>query len=247
MSKVIKREGLTDAQKYKILSDYSNGVSVRDISKEMGRDRKYISNFIQQTLKGMNTVRETNDLIVGTSATKMTMQKGINPTKFLTSDFLSLIETNGEAYAYYFGKTNDNTFALVQSGLNKGIAPNLKKQTKDYVYRIRGQFLRDIPEIKAIIKEERDKRVKECNVEKAHVQIDLLTQIEELKELCVDDSKQRVNLLKAIEMLGRTIGAFTDRVETVETDARSGLEILMERVKQENSGDVPIYEQKEDI
>ena len=245
MSEVIKRTGLTDAQKYKILLDYSKGVAVRDIAAEVGRDRRFISNMIQQTLKEMNTIRETNDLIVGTSETKMTLQRGINPTKFLTQDFLSLIETKGEMYAYYFGKTSDNVFALKQSGLDQGIAPNLKQQTKQYVYRIRGQFLREIPEIKIIIKEELDKRIKESGIEKPHIQMELLTQIEELKELCVDDPKQRVNLLKAVEMLGRTIGAFTDRIETVETDARSGLEILMEKIKQENSGDVPIYEQKE--
>jgi len=243
LNEVIKREGLSDAQKYKILSDYSKGVPVRDIAKEVNRDRRFISNMIQQTLKEMNTIRETNDLIVGTDDTKMTVQQGINPTKFLTSDFLSQIESQGEAYAYYVGKTNDNTFALAQSGLDKGIAPNLKKQTKDYVLRIRGQFLREIPEIKAIIKAEYDKRLKECNIEKPHIQVELLAQIDELKEICTDDPKQRVNLLKAIEMLGRTIGAFTDRIETVETDARSGLEILMEKIKQEEG--VSAYEQKE--
>jgi hypothetical protein len=67
--------------------------------------------------------------------------------------------------------------------------------------------------------------------------MELVNQIEELKELSVNDTKHRVNLLKAIEMLGRTIGSFTDRVEVEETDAKSGLEILMAKVKGE------IYEQ----
>ena len=46
-------------------------------------------------------------------------------------------------------------------------------------------------------------------------------------------------------MLGRSIGAFTDRIETQETDAKSGLEILMERAKSE-VGEVTVYEQEED-
>ena len=41
-------------------------------------------------------------------------------------------------------------------------------------------------------------------------------------------------------MLGRSIGAFTDRVETIETDTRSGLEILMAKAKGE------VYEQEKD-
>jgi hypothetical protein len=37
-------------------------------------------------------------------------------------------------------------------------------------------------------------------------------------------------------MLGRTIGAFTDRVEVEETDARSGLSIILEKAKREAKG-----------
>ena len=58
------------------------------------------------------------------------------------------------------------------------------------------------------------------------------------------EPRQRGNLLKSLEMLGRTIGSFTDRVEVEETDAKSGLDILMEKIKDEEG--VATYESKQE-
>jgi hypothetical protein len=65
--------------------------------------------------------------------------------------------------------------------------------------------------------------------------MELVGQIEQLKEVVSYEPRQRTNLLKAIELLGRTIGAFVDRLEVEEVDAKSGLQILMERAKKEAS------------
>lgn len=240
-SKVIKRTPLDDAQKYQILKQYAEGVPVEQIARSVSRDTNDITKFIQYQLRGMNTIRETNDLIVTKNNPKLLKnQQGPTPTKFITPSFLSAIETQGSVYAYYFAQTQDNKFALEQSGLHTGLPAKLKQSTKDYVYRIRGQFLRDIPEIKQYLKDDMDRKIKEYNIEKPQVQMELMNQIDQLKELAVNDTRQRSNLLKAIEMLGRSIGAFTDRVEVEETDARSGLEILMQKAKDE------VYERKED-
>ena len=56
----------------------------------------------------------------------------------------------------------------------------MKVSTKDYVYRIRGQFIRDIAGVKAIIKAEQDRRIAEYNCEKPQVQMEIVRQIEEL-------------------------------------------------------------------
>lgn len=227
------KEPLTDSDRFTILQKYSEGVPVTTIASHFGRDKEEISRFIQLTLSNMTAVRETN-MLANTRCTKDIMRmQGKAPAKFITTAFLSLVEDNAEVYAYYYAQTGDNRFALIQSGLDVGVAQNMKKITKDYIYRIRGQFLRDIPLVRDIIQREQDRRIQEYNVEKPQVQMELVNQIEELKELAADDPKHRTNLLKSIEMLGRTIGAFTDRVEVEETDAKSGLEILMAKVKGE--------------
>lgn len=235
-----RKEPLTDAQLYSILDQYSQGVPVSQIASSVSRDANEVSKIIQKKLREMNAVRETNDLIIGTHTAQLKRQRGAAPSKFITSSFLSAIETQAEVYAYYYSQTGDNKFALIQSGLDVGIPKTMKKATKDYVYRIRGQYLRDIPIIAKYIREEQDKRIAEYRLEKPQVQMELVNQVEELKEVVVNEPRQRSNLLKAIELLGRSIGAFTDRVEVEETDAKSGLEILMEKVKGE------VYEQKKE-
>jgi len=243
MSDVIVRkpkEELTDAQKYSVLLKYSEGVPLSEIAEAVSRDKRDVSKFIQSTLKNMNVVRETNTLNQRETTKQVLMLDGKHPSHLLTPQFLSLVETNGSMYAYYFAATGDNRFAIDQSGFNIGIHQSMRKATKDYVYRIRGQFLRDVPYIRSLIQEEQEKRIKEYRLEKPEIQMELVNQIQELKEVVQDDPKQRANLLKAIELLGRTIAAFTDRVEVDETDARSGLEILMEKAKGE------IYEQKKE-
>lgn len=227
------KEELTDAERFNILQKYSEGVPVTEIAASVSRDKHEVSRFIQKTLSNMTAIKETNLLANTTCTSEILRMQGKAPAKFITTTFLSLIEDNAEVYAYYYAQTGDNQFALIQSGLDVGIANNVKKVTKDYIYRIRGQFLRDIPLVRDIIRTEQDRRISEYNIEKPQVQMELVNQIEELKELAANDPKHRTNLLKSIEMLGRTIGAFTDRVEVEETDAKTGLDILMQRVKGE--------------
>jgi hypothetical protein len=236
MTKVIvrkKQEALTDAEKYKILLAYAEGIPVHTIATQVSRDKQFISSFIQSTITSMVAIKETNVLINSTCTADINRMQGKSPAKFITTAFLALIDEQAEPYAYYFAQTGDNQFSLIQTGLDVGIARNVKKTTKDYIYRIRGQFLRDIPLVKSIIRSEQDKRIADYQIEKPLVQMELVHQVEQLKEVVVDDPRQRSNLLKAIEMLGRTIGAFTDRVEVEETDAKSGLDILMTRIKSE--------------
>ena len=246
-----KKEPLTDAEKFQILQAYSEGIPPATIAASVSRDTKEISKFIQLTLSNMVAIKETNILASTSCTADILRMQGSAPAKFITKSFLSLVEDRAEIYAYYMAQTNDNQFALIQSGLDVGIARNVKKTTKDYIYRIRGQFLRDIPLVKDIIRLEQDRRIQEYSVEKPQVQMELVHQIEQLKEVVTNDPRQRSNLLKAIEMLGRSIGAFTDRVEVEETDAKSGLDILMKRAKGEirDATDDPkgiVYEQAKD-
>jgi len=236
LSEVIVRKPkppLTDQEKYQVILKYSEGVPVTQIASEVSRDIGIINKLISKTHNGMTAVKETNALLQATHKGAVTQYYGKNPSKFITTAFLAEIDTLAEIYAYYFAQTGDNRFALIQSGMDMGIPKNMRKNTKDYVYKIRGQFLRDIPQVKDIIKLVHDKRIKEYHIEKPQIQMELVAQIEELKEAVKDDPKQRVNLLRAVEMLGRTIGSFTDRVQVEEVDAKSGLEILMERAKGE--------------
>lgn len=243
-----QKRPLTDEEKYRILDQYSQGVPVVDIASSVSRDTKTIRVLIQEKLKEMNAIRETNDLIGNPCTSTLAKRRGSTPSKFITTAFLDEIDEKAFTYAYYYSATGDNKFSLDQSGLSIGIPKNMRKATKDYVYRIRGQYLRDIPTVGTYIKEEQQKRIENYELQKPQIQMELVNQIEEMKELVANDPRQRTNLLKSIEMLGRTIGAFTDRVEVEEVDAKSGLEILMSRAKAEviEAGTYEVEDGKED-
>jgi hypothetical protein len=233
---VVVRKQLTDSEKYQIISQYSQGIPVETIASSVSRDTTSIRDFIFTTLNSMVSIKETNDLLKVQCSADIRRIQGTAPTRFLTADFLSKLEDTAEIYAYYYSQTGDNKFSLAQAGLDGGLSVRMPKQTRDYILRIRGQYLREIPSVKKYIQEVQDQRIQEYRCEKPQVQMELVSQIEELKEVVADDPKQRGNLLKALELLGRTIGAFTDRVEVEEADAKSGLQIILERARKEAMG-----------
>ncbi len=68
-------------------------------------------------------------------------------------------------------------------------------------------------------------------VSKEYVQSELVSQLEELKEVCIDDPRQRSNLLKTVELLGRSIGAFSDKIQVEEVSPNQALDKLIEMSK----------------
>lgn len=235
-SSVITRKPLTDGEKFQILKKYTEGIPVTEIASSVSRDTSEINSQITQMLNGLTAVKDTNDLLHVKCTSDLRKAQGATPTRFLSADFLYKLETSAEIYAYYYAQTGDNKFALEQAGLDGGTTIKMPKQTRDYIFRIRGQYIRDIPSVKKYIQEIQDKKIAEYKCEKPQVQMELVTQIEELKEVVADDPRQRGNLLKALELLGRTIGAFTDRLEVEEADAKSGLQLILEKARKEAMG-----------
>lgn len=226
---------LTDEQKYQTLLQFSEGVPIVQIAEQFDKHNKSIEYFITKMIHNLNGIKETNLLAKGNNVPDRDLYVP-RDSKFINKEFKERIQAGSHLdYAEYYAQTGDNKFALDNSGLNCGVRKT-KKITRDYILRVRGQYLRDMPEVASIIKAEQDKRIREYHLEKPQVQMELVTQIEEMKELVIDDPKQRPTLLKAVELLGKTIGAFTDRVEVEETDAKSGLTMLMERAQKEIKG-----------
>lgn len=228
---------LSAEEKLKVLEAYASGTDVSQVAKELEVPEKDCHQYIQSTLKNMLIVRETNELIRNQHDSKSKHPDSIN--RLLSSDFLARVEDGMESYAFYFAETSDNQFALAQSGLDKGIPRTLGKDARMNVLKVRGQYLRSIPAVSKYIKERQARRIEELGIDKSFVQRELVEQIEQLKVIAQDDTKQRTNLLKSIELLGRSIGAFQDSLRVEEGNAKTGLDILMEKVKGEIYEAVP--------
>ena len=228
----VPEKTLSDSEKFKIIAKYSEGIPAAKLSEEYGVSKDSIKSLVSNMSSSLAAVEETNRLIAGTKGRSF-LPLNVPKSKFLNQPFLDRIEDGAAIFAYFLAATGDAKFALESAGLHLGVPANATKQSKEYVWKTRAQYLLEIPEVKRIMQEEYDKKIKDFRLDKPDIQIELLQQIQELKNIVPYDPRQRTNLLRAVELLGKTIGAFTDRVEVEEVDAKSGLQLLMERARAE--------------
>lgn len=252
MSTVIRRkpassednpiEKLTDADRYDIMRRYRLGEPLADIGKQHDVDPKLLTTFISTEIKGLSTIQESNKLI---QSQNNLVNVAINPTNVMNEKFLADIPDRAETYAFYYAMTGSNEHALKESGLDKYVPKGVGAKTLKYTLATRGRYLRSLPSVYKLINEIRDQRIIDSDIGKPMVQSELIEQIEQLKELSADDPKYRGHLLKAIELLGKTIpDTFTDKIQIEDVSTKNGLELLMQKAKQQEAG-VLTYEQAE--
>ena len=230
-----------DATRYDILRRYRLGETLVSIANLKNLSLDILKVFVSSEIQGLSTIQEINKL---TNEARGLITTVRNPTALMNEKFLDCVDDGKEVYAFYYAMTGSNEHALEQAGLDKWIPTGAGAKTKRYTLSVRGKFIRDLPGIQEYINEIRDKRLKDMDLGKPYIQSELVEQIEQLKEISGDDPKYRSNLLKAIELLGRTMEAFSDKITIEEADPRSGLEILMARAKEEVNG-VTVYEPEE--
>lgn len=227
---------LTDSDRYDLLRRYRLGEMVSVIAKSKGLDEELLKQFFSDELKALNTIQEINKLTLESRGIITTASAPVN---LINEKFLENVDDKKDAYAYYYAMTGSNEHALREAGLDLWLPKGIGAKTKRYTLSVRGKFIRDLPGITKYINDTRDTRLNDLNLDKSYVQSELVTQIEELKEIAGDDPRYRTNLLKGIELLGRTLSAFTDNIRIEEVNPKSGLEILMKRAKAEAAGEDP--------
>lgn len=152
-----------------------------------------------------------------------------------------------QVYAWVFVHTGDNEDAIIKAGLDVGIGQPKEekveqegkkkkithtdlKKLRNNAFKLRGYYLRSKKNIKQYIQELREKRLADTNVDKDYIQSQLITLIEQLKEEGGRSSSG--NLLRAIEMLGKTIpGTFSETINVAEVRPDEALDKLLELTK----------------
>jgi len=223
-------EDLSDAEKYELLTMYNVGTSHKELAAHFNVPKNTTLQFIHKQFSAITNAHETNTL--------MTSEMNHDPLKRsrnINEEFLRKINEDGAAmeYAYYFAKTGDNRLSLKQTGLDVGII-KAKGQHDNSVlsaYRLRGIYLRSLSEVSKEIQKIRDDQLRDNPITKSYVQSLLVDQVQEMRESVVDDARNRSNLLKAIDLLGKSIGAFVERIEVHEVDADAALDTLIEMSK----------------
>lgn len=230
--------GVPDSTKYKALKLYSAGSTIEQISKQLGIPLVTLQGFLDRLITDLAVIKEARALAYAPSRVSMK-----TPLSMMNELWLDKVDQNFEQYAYYYATTGNNIFALEESKLHEDLPASTTERAKKFIYGARGRHLRSIPTVHRQINQYRDQRVKDTDVTTTLIQSELLQQLDELKEQTADNPRARGHILKTIELLGKTEGAFSETLNVNDTSTKTGMDILMAKVK-EREGKVE-YEQEE--
>jgi len=216
-------KSLGPEEKFNILQGYILGKEQQELATAHDVPYRTIQNFISKFYKEFTQAKELNSL-VKTQDSVMGYQSSFKPPKAVTEEFLDKVESTDAAhlYAFYYGKTNDNILALKEAGLYEDT------KTNKYALKLKGVYLRSIPGVAKEIANIKKNTFATSDLNPEYIQSTLLQQLDQLSHNPDMDSRERTTLLKTIELLGRSVSAFSDKV-TVETiDPNVALDTLIE-------------------
>jgi len=140
-----------------------------------------------------------------------------------------------QIYAWVFTQTGSNTEAIKESKLDCGFHRRLNNKVEqsaslENCFKIRGHYLRSKKNIKDYIYSLRERKLTDLSVDKSYIQGQLIQVIEQIQE--EGAAKDRTRLLRAIELLGKTIpGTFTETINVNEVRPDEALDRLLEMTK----------------
>ena len=225
-----------------LINDYCFGKNIDKLTKSYGVDSISCRNGIEAFRERLNTMHSLH-YMVRTEKTKVapsvidralatsSVEEAIRP--LLSDDDAEELTLQEELYCYLWVYTGSNDTAIKESGFSDVIP-------KETVMRrqLLGMFLREKPNLKEYIGILKDARISEVKTSKQIVQYELINQVEQLRNAVAHSGKpsDRGHLLRAIELLGKTIGAFEDRLKVTEINASDALDELLDMAKK-STGD----------
>lgn len=228
---IVKKKGglidIPDSTKWQVLQMYSQGSDIKAIADSLKLPLESLRTFISNTITDLAVVKEARALSYGPSSMAMK-----TPISIMNDLWIEKAEQNAEQYAYFYATTGNNQFALEQSELHEDLPSDTSARSTKFIHGARGKFLRDQPDINKLINQYREKKVKDADVGTTLIQSELLQQLDELKELASDDGRARGHLIRVIELLGKTEGAFSETLNVNDTSTKTGMDLLMAKVKE---------------
>lgn len=255
MQKTVLRKNKDNLDHMAIVKDYADGeLSVSEIAQKHHTTSNNVGLIASRFWKSLTNMRESRLLEESTKDGQAGFDakhalKELHGSTQINQEFLDLLSdpsanllSDPEAvYAWTYVHSGDLRLSLKTSGLDIGLAREKKKDSRfsyDHACMLRGQYLNCKANIAGYIKELRETRLIDADVGKARIQSELIEQIEQLKS--TGDTRNRASILRAIELLGKTVGAFVDRVEVKEVNASDALDRLIEMAQEAEVNPVPI-------
>lgn len=227
--------------RYKLIRAYCDGMSLMEISDKFMVEEKSLDIMLRNIREKLNANRELRALnsieafnISKSKAHKLLQTKFTEPEigkKISLPDDKDL--TNEEMlYGIILVKTGSNPIALQESGLMDCL--KVKDSARK---RLFGMYLQSKDNLSKFIQSLKNNKILEADVSKSTIQAELIDQISQLKESIELDATptHRAQLIKSIELLGRTVAAFQDNIKITEVNPADALNQLIDMAKVEST------------
>ena len=230
------------SKKMEAVGLFISGKSYEEIATKLGWTKESIYTEIRKHYLALKNIIETENLIAAQKADLAGSSKAIQGIqlyngqqkidKDINAKFLSKLSPPMDTvlsqeeilFSYLLVHEGDQIKALVDSGLATGLVKanaGYKRAIKLRILMLKGK--------KNIIRYISDLQVsyaKEMNVNKEAIQGEILRQLNQLKEQ--NDPRLAPTIAKLTEQLGRTIGAFTDKVQIEEVSFDEAMDKMLE-------------------
>lgn len=232
---------LSSAEKWDILQLYlKNELSIAQIEKAYSLSERTVHQFIRILWQKMRNIKEAK-LLASTKFGDWNLQKVMKEayidTEEINTTFLSKLSKEDELlsdsellFCEFFLEYGDEVKAIISAKLDIGLDKAQKSSYKD-ACKLRAVYLKKKPNVRSYIYEMRKRNLEVLNEDgKSYIQSSLISLIEQLSK---NTSTQTLSSrLKAIEHLGRSIGAFEDKVTVETVNGDEVLDRLIARAKE---------------
>lgn len=230
---------------YEILDKYLKGAKTKDLALEYHYPEYKIAEMITMHHKDLVNARSAHALASTNKQGNNIIIDKLKATEVINEDFMLLLSqdtsstlSESEAlYAWIYVHRGDTEEAIEMSGLQVGL---YKTESATYKRGLmaRSFYLQNKPNVSKYIKELREQKFYADDVDKRYVQELILEQIDQLRQ---QGTKRDIRTLsKMIELLGKTIGAFTEKIEISEVDPSKSLDLLIQMAKEAQVSEIPL-------
>lgn len=245
-TRVIRRTAkgnLSESDRLEIVKAYMESeLSNKEIAEQYNTSETNVELIVSRHWKSLTNVREAKAL-VGDQMNNLNHRggnyhalKAIQKVPSINQDFISLLSdpdsevlTDQELqYCFNYIATGDNYQSLHEAGLHVGIMGNAgdkKRHEYQLSCRLRGHYIRQKRNVAKYLQELKEKKYLPEIIDQAFVQREILEHLYQLKSRN-DDGACDAKIERTIEMMGKTVGAFSDVIKVQEVDPSKALDYI---------------------
>ena len=231
----------------KIVLAYVEGASAIELADKYRVSTDHINRVVNTHWQNLTNLREARMLSVGiseppqgvVSSAYTALDKIQRANKGLNGDFLAMLSDSKDLtltepeiqFALLYVSTGSGSTALKKAGLDEGVIKGKSSGSAHSGTRLaielRVEYMKNKPNVAAYINELRTEKYVPQAVDLQHIQRELLEQIETCKaDESMTSFRKKSMTHKLTVDLGKTIGAFSDRVVVEHVDPAAALDYL---------------------